>query len=62
MTTAPFTLGKESELPIVRKCEVQTGGSVLSASEPHVHFGLAEATHVERLTDRWPHGTVETVE
>ena len=40
--------------------EVQTGGSVLSASDPRVHFGLGAAARVERLTIRWPNGTTET--
>jgi hypothetical protein len=40
--------------------EVQTGGSVLSASDPRVHFGLGAATRVERLSIRWPDGSTET--
>ncbi len=40
--------------------EVQTGGSVLSANDPRVHFGLGAATRVERLTVRWPDGSTET--
>jgi hypothetical protein len=39
--------------------EAQTGGSVLSANDPRVHFGLGPATRVERLTIRWPDGARE---
>jgi hypothetical protein len=40
--------------------EVQTGGSVLSANDPRVHFGLGPAARVDRLEVRWPDGMTET--
>lgn len=40
--------------------EVQTGGSFASAHDPRVHFGLAGAERVDRLTLRWPNGKTET--
>jgi hypothetical protein len=39
--------------------EVHAGGSVLSARDPRVHFGLGAAARVDRLTVRWPDGSVE---
>ena len=33
---------------------VHTDSSYLSASDPRVHFGLGEATHIERVTVYWP--------
>jgi enediyne biosynthesis protein E4 len=41
--------------------EVQTSGSVLSASDPRVHFGLGSANRVDRLSIRWPDGNIETL-
>lgn len=40
--------------------EVQTSGSVLSANDPRVHFGLGAATRVDHLSIRWPDGSTET--
>jgi hypothetical protein len=39
--------------------EVQTAGSVLSANDPRAHFGLGAAARIDRLTVRWPDGSVE---
>jgi hypothetical protein len=36
--------------------ERKGGGSYLSASDPRLHFGLGQATHVERVEVRWPSG------
>ncbi len=36
--------------------EVQTSGSVFSASDPRVHFGLGGAVRVEEVRIRWPSG------
>ena len=41
--------------------EVRSGGSYLSQSDLRLHFGLGEATRVERLTVRWPSGLVDTI-
>jgi hypothetical protein len=40
--------------------EVETSGSVLSANDPRLHFGLGSATRVDRLSIRWPDGATET--
>jgi len=37
--------------------EAQTSGSILSAHDPRVHFGLGAAARADRLTVRWPDGT-----
>jgi enediyne biosynthesis protein E4 len=49
-----ITAGGQSQMR-----EVQTGGSVLSAHDPRVHFGLGAAPKVDRLSIRWPDGTRE---
>jgi hypothetical protein len=41
--------------------EVRSGGSYLSQSDLRLHFGLSEATRVDRLTIRWPSGLVDTI-
>jgi hypothetical protein len=40
---------------------VDGGGSYLSRSDPRAHFGLGEATSVDRLEVRWPSGRVATL-
>lgn len=39
--------------------EVHSGGSYLSQSELVLHFGLGDATRVEKVRVRWPGGAVE---
>jgi hypothetical protein len=39
--------------------EVRGGGSYISQNDLRVHFGLAEATRVDRLEVRWPNGLEE---
>jgi enediyne biosynthesis protein E4 len=39
---------------------IDGGGSYLSSSDPRVHFGLGEATSVDRIEVRWSSGKVET--
>jgi hypothetical protein len=41
--------------------EVKSGSSYLGQNDLRVHFGLADATRVERLDVRWPTGDVETI-
>ena len=41
--------------------EVRSGGSYISHSDTRVHFGLGTATSVDRITVRWPNGTLETL-
>lgn len=47
------TTGKRTQI-----CEVRAGGSYLSCDAPDVHFGLGNATKVDRLSIRWPDGQV----
>lgn len=42
--------------------EVRSGGSYLSHNDMRVHFGLGDATVVDRLTIRWPLGRLESVQ
>jgi hypothetical protein len=42
--------------------EVRSGGSYLSQSDFRLHFGLGEATKVDRIEIRWPSGAVENIE
>jgi hypothetical protein len=39
---------------------IDGGGSYLSTSDRRIHFGLGNATSVDRLEVRWPTGKVET--
>jgi hypothetical protein len=42
--------------------EHKGGGSYLSGSDPRLHFGIGEASAVERLQIRWPSGKTELLE
>jgi enediyne biosynthesis protein E4 len=39
--------------------EVRGGGSYFSQNDLRVHFGLGQATHVDRIAVRWPDGNEE---
>jgi hypothetical protein len=39
--------------------EARSSGSYLAASDPRVHFGLGPARQTQRVTIRWPAGTVD---
>jgi hypothetical protein len=41
--------------------EVKSGSSYLGQNDLRVHFGLGDATRVERVDVRWPNGQVETI-
>jgi hypothetical protein len=41
--------------------EVKSGSSYLGQNDLRVHFGLADATRVERIDVRWPTGEVEII-
>jgi hypothetical protein len=41
--------------------EIHSGGSYLSQNDLRVHFGLNQATKIDRLEIRWPSGKVETL-
>jgi hypothetical protein len=41
--------------------EVKSGSSYLGQNDLRVHFGLGDATRVERIDVRWPTGDVETL-
>ncbi len=45
-----------------RIAEVKTSGSVMSASDKRVHFGLGKAERVERVEVRWLSGVVDVCE
>ena len=40
--------------------ERRAGSSYQTSGDPRLHFGLGSATRVDRLTVRWPSGTVQT--
>jgi hypothetical protein len=40
--------------------EVRSGGSYLSQNDLRVHFGIGASSIVNRVTIRWPDGTIET--
>jgi len=42
--------------------EVTSGASYLSQNDLRLHFGLGQATTIERLEVRWPSGTVDKIE
>jgi len=41
--------------------EVRANSSYLSASDPRLHFGLADAVSVDSITVRWPSGTIDVI-
>lgn len=41
--------------------QVSPASSYLSSSDPRVHFGLGQATHLDRVDIRWSNGQKETV-
>ena len=41
--------------------EIRSGGSYLSQNDLRLHFGLGDATRIDRVTVKWPSGTVDTV-
>ena len=42
--------------------DVRSGGSYLSQNDLRIHFGLGEATKIDRIEIRWPSGTVDRIE
>jgi hypothetical protein len=50
---------KATGLPELRR-RIHTDSSYLSASDPRAHFGLSDASHIERVTIDWPDGTTNT--
>jgi hypothetical protein len=41
--------------------EVHSGGSYLSQSDPRIHFGLSNATKIDKVEVKWPSGLKETL-
>src|SRR5207302_4922868 len=41
--------------------DVLSGGSFASSNDQRVHFGLGEATTVEKVEIRWPDGSVQSL-
>ena len=58
-STAPRPAGFVRKRPQTR--ELQSSGSVLSANDPRVHFGLGPSNRIDRLVIRWPDGNTETI-
>jgi hypothetical protein len=46
---------------IRQRGDVLSGGSYMSSNDQRVHFGLGDATNVEKVEIHWPGGQVETV-
>jgi hypothetical protein len=46
---------------LVQVDEVRSGGSYLSQNDLRIHFGLGDATQVDRVEIRWPAGATETL-
>jgi hypothetical protein len=44
-----------------QRADVFSGGSYGSSSDPRVHFGLGNATTVDKLEIHWPSGAVEQI-
>jgi enediyne biosynthesis protein E4 len=42
--------------------EMHAGSGYLSSPPPEAHYGLADATRVERIEVRWPSGAVQVVD
>jgi enediyne biosynthesis protein E4 len=40
---------------------VRNGGSYLSRNDPRLHFGMGTCSKVDRVTIKWPRGTVQVV-
>jgi hypothetical protein len=45
---------------VILNSYLSSGSSYLSANDPRLHFGLAAAIKVERVTVQWPNGEKET--
>jgi hypothetical protein len=41
--------------------EVRSGGSYISRNDPRLHFGLGSCSKVDKLTIRWPMGSIQTL-
>jgi hypothetical protein len=41
--------------------DVMSGGSYMSSNDQRLHFGLGQATDVDKLDIHWPDGQQETV-
>jgi hypothetical protein len=41
--------------------EVRSGGSYLSRNDPRLHFGLGACDKIDRLSIRWPTGSIQSV-
>ena len=56
-TRVRVTTGKLQQLG-----EVRSGGSYLSQSDLRLHFGLADASHIDKVEVVWPNGITQTFE
>jgi hypothetical protein len=41
---------------------VRSGGSYISQNDPRLHFGIGDATRIERVEILWPSGRKEVFE
>lgn len=41
--------------------EVRSGGSYISRNDPRLHFGLGACGKIDRVTIRWPKGTIQVL-
>ena len=53
---ARVTVTARGRRQVLERCG---GGSYQSASDPRLHFGLAESTKIEQVEIRWPSGQVD---
>jgi hypothetical protein len=42
--------------------EVRSGGSYLSQNDLRLHFGLGDASHIDKVEVIWPNGSTQTFE
>jgi hypothetical protein len=56
-TTVVVTTGGQRQ-----RRDIQSGSSYLSQNDLRAHFGLGEATRVERIDVRWPSGGTDVIE
>ena len=56
-TRIKVVMGEKSQIR-----EIHAGSGYLSSPPPEAHFGLGEATSIDRIEVRWPNGTVTGIE
>ena len=46
---------------VTQRCDVISGGSFASSSDPRLHFGLGPATKIDSVDIHWPSGLEEQI-